>query len=71
MNNRIINIKNILFKISFFIFLILSINLSAQQISINLNMENVSLSKILSEVKKQSGKSILFNNGNVISKYDM
>ena len=51
--------------------LVLGINishLSAQTPLLNLSMKNVSLHEILLEIKKQSGKNIVYNN-NLIEKY--
>jgi hypothetical protein len=46
-----------------------SLHLSAQNHLLNLSMKNVSLHEILMEIKKQSGKNIVFNN-NLIDKYN-
>ena len=43
--------------------------LSAQTPLINLSVKNVSLHEILLEIKKQSGKNIVYNN-NLIEKYN-
>jgi hypothetical protein len=45
------------------------LQLSAQTPTINLTMKQVSLHEILMEIKKQSGKNIVFNN-NLIEKYN-
>jgi hypothetical protein len=51
-----------------FILSIPSLQLSAQTPLLNLNMKNVSLHEILKEIKKQSGKNIVYNN-NLIDKF--
>ncbi|MBN2519342.1 MAG: secretin and TonB N-terminal domain-containing protein, partial [Bacteroidales bacterium] len=53
--------KNIKFLLTCFWFLN-SIFINAQNLTISIKMENASLGKILQEIKKQSGKNILYNN---------
>ncbi|RPH31900.1 MAG: hypothetical protein EHM93_11560 [Bacteroidales bacterium] len=47
----------------------LGLNLSAQTLLINLSVKKGSLHEILKEIKKQSGKNIVYNN-NLIDKYN-
>jgi hypothetical protein len=60
-----------LFKVFWLLILFLNVQflqLSAQTQAINLSLKNISLHKILMEIKKQSGKNIVYNN-NLIEKY--
>jgi hypothetical protein len=63
--NYVWNKKNnlrLLFTVAAFLF---SLNMNSQDKKISLKMEHVSLGEILKEIKKQSGKNILFNNNKV------
>ncbi|MBN2519765.1 MAG: STN domain-containing protein, partial [Bacteroidales bacterium] len=59
------NKKNVIIFFSIVIFLGCFNTINAQEKTITIKMENVSLGEILQEIKKQSGKNILYNNNRV------
>ncbi len=66
---RILKSRDLLLKWMFILVLMFqSLLLSAQTHLLNLSMKNKSLSEILMEIKKQSGKNIVYNN-NLVEKY--
>ncbi|MBN2519403.1 MAG: STN domain-containing protein, partial [Bacteroidales bacterium] len=57
--------NDIIKYIALILFMFIFYNFKAQVITITISMENVSLGEILQEIKKQSGKNILYNNNKV------
>ncbi len=59
-------IKKVVTKVIAIIILLINyISINAQDVTITLKMENATLGEILQEIKKQSGKNILYNNNKV------
>ncbi len=63
--NQNILISFVVKRLLFTLLIFFTLNSNAQENRITLTMENVSLGDILQEIKKQSGKNILYNNTKV------